>query len=392
MLTAVKKHFTIILLTIGHGMVDLYIGLLQVVAPGLAVYLGLPLGDLVILMGISNLMNNITQPITGYFMNKRNMAWILPVGIVCSTLPTLMGFATGYWSLVALVLLGAAGTGVYHPEGILSAHDATGEKSYLGVPLFFAGGAGIYALMTPLSLRISESYGFPAMTVLAIPGLAVALIFLLQYRHRRRTHPSLVLRPRSKRLTRVVDGHMSYWPLLTVSVFLSIAFGLFLAILSSHFELLFGSESRIWSGYVLMTMGFAGSLASFFWASLAKKHGFYKICLITQLIAAPLYAYMAFPASPAIGFLVAIPLSLVNPNTVYPTAVTMARDAAGMNQSMRTSIMMGGTSGLSSIAVLVAGVLMRREVPSEYLIFGVAACCLVAVLLSAWQTVILKKK
>lgn len=391
MLAAIKKHFTILLLTVGHGLVDTYIGLLQVVAPGLAFYLGLPLGDIVVLIGFSSLFCNLVQPVAGHFMGKFNMSWVLPAGVLLSILPSFMGFAVGYWSLAALVVLGAIGTGIYHPEGVLSAHDATGDKFHIGVPLFFSGGAGIYALGTPLSLRISESLGFPALSLLAVPGLAVTALFLLQHRRLRLAKSSVVMKPRSKRLTSVVEGNISYWPLLATALFLCIGFGLFMALLSSHFELTFGPDSRIWSGYVLMVMGFLGSVNAFFWSSLARKHGFYTICLLTQLCAAPLYVYMAFPASPAMGFLVAIPLSLINPYSIYPTAVTLSRNAAGLTQSMRTSLIMGGTSGLSSLVVMGGGIMLRRGMPSEYLMLGVAGCCFVAALLAAWQLLARRK-
>lgn len=385
MFEKLKQYFPILLLTAGHGAVDFYIGLLQVVAPGLAAYLGVPIGDLVLLVGMSILLNNIMQPLAGWIMGRRNISWMLWGAVFLSALPTLMGYATGYWSLAALVLLGAIGTGLYHPEGALSAHEASGDKAHLGVPQFMAGGAGVVAICTPLCIKISERYGFPALAWFAVPGIVVGFLFLFQYRHRKRTHPSLVIRPRSKRVTRIQAGTLAFWPLFGVGLGLGVGSGMFLSLLSSHFELLFGPESRSWSGWVLMVIGFAGSLCSFLWSTLAKKRGFYKISLITQLAAAPLFLLMANPSSPEMGFLIALPLSLVSPNAVYPVAVTMARNTAGLTQGLRTSIMMGGTSGLSSIAVMVAGALIGRGLPSRHLVLFIAFCSVVTVGLSLWQ-------
>ncbi|MCC8189029.1 MAG: hypothetical protein LIP77_00120 [Planctomycetes bacterium] len=379
------RAFPILLLTVGHGAVDFYIGLLQVVAPGLAVYLGLPLGQLVFLMGAANLLNNLTQPLTGYLMGRRNLAWVLWGAVMLSALPAFMGFAGGIVSLSALVLAGAVGTGLYHPEGALSAHEASGDRAYLGVPLFMAGGAAIYAVGTPLSLWISEHRGFPALAWLALPGLIVGGVFLLRHRHLKHTHPSVVLRPRSRRLSRNQPGDLSFWPLLAVATCLMVGSGLFLAMLSSHYELLFGPGARAWSSWVLMVVGFGGSLCSFLWSALTRRFGFFPVALVTQVAACGCFLLLAVPSSPAMGFLFAMPLSLVYPNAVFPVAVTLARNTAGMTQGLRTSIIMGGTSGLSAIAVMAAGRLIDRGVPTASLMVFIALCSLAAAVLSAWQ-------
>lgn len=391
MFERLKIYFPIFLLAAGHGAVDLYIGLLQVVTPGLSEYLGIPLGQLVLLVGVGTLVNNAMQPIAGYAMGKRNLSWVLWVAVLLSALPVFMGYVSGYWSLAFLILVGAVGTGLYHPEGAIASHEVSGDKAYLGVPLFMAGGAGVAAVGTPLCIWISERYGFPALALLGVPGLVIGLLFLFQYRHRKRTHPSLVMRPRSRRVTAVREGTMSYWPLLGVALCLGVGSGMFISLLASHYELVFGSESRVWSGWVLLVMGLAGSGISFLWSWLAHKHGFYKIALLTQLVACPLFALMAFPSSPTQGLLIAIPLGIVNPNAVYPVAVTMSRNAAGLTQGLRTSIMMGGTSGLASFAIMAAGALITRGLPSSWLVLFMSLCSLLAVILSAWQIVVLAR-
>lgn len=214
MFTRFKPYYPIILLTTGHGLVDSFGGLLQVLAPGLAAHLGIPLGQLVMLIGFAALVNNLIQPATGYIMGKRTLAWVLSVAILLSSLPVFMGFAGNIWILSALIILGAAGTGLYHPEAVLSSHDASGDHAHLGIPLFMAGGAAIYAIMTPLSIRITEAYGFPNLLWFLVPCFLVAFLFLIAYRKRKREHPSIVIRPRSKRITTVSQDTISYWPLL----------------------------------------------------------------------------------------------------------------------------------------------------------------------------------
>jgi FSR family fosmidomycin resistance protein-like MFS transporter len=393
MVNRLRPLSRIFLLTAGHGAVDSFGGMLAVLTPAAAMHVNAPLGDVVMLLGAIQLLTNLIQPVIGHVMTKRNLAWSLWFAVAVSCLPAFMGFAPDIWTLAALCILGAVGTGLYHPEGVLYAHDVTGEKAYLGIPMFMAGGAAIYAVATPLSIRLTETFGLKSVAWFVVPGLALAALFYWEYSGRRRAHPSIVARPRSMRRTKVVDSaHMSFWPLLAVGICFCIANGLFISVLSSHFELLYGPESRHWSGWVLMIMGVGASLSSFGWGALSKRFGFYGLAVVSQLVAVPLFLLMAHPLDPAAGFLFAVPLSLVTPAAIHPIGVMLSRNAAGSTQGMRTSLMVGGAYGLASIATMAAGVLMRRGVDSGYIIMFVAGCSATALLLSVWQYIVLRKR
>lgn len=391
MLKKIKLHFPILLLTAGHGAVDSYLGLLPVVGPGLAAHMGIPLGDIVMLIGVGALVNNLMQPLAGWIMGHRNLAWTLWFSVLLSSLPVWMGYVPNLFWLAVIILLGAVGTGLYHPEGALTASDVTGEKAYLGIPLFMAGGAAIYAAATPLSIRITEQYGFNALAWLLAPGVVVAALLFFSHQRRKKAHPSVVIRPRSRRMTRVSAANVSFWPLLAVGFCFAVGNGLFLSTLSSHYEIMFGPEARHWSGWTLMILGILGSVMAFVWSGLGRKIGFYKMALATQIVAVPLFLLMARPSSPEWGFLVALPLSLVTPATMHPMAITLSRNAAGSTQALRTGLMMGATYGLASVAIMVAGVLLRRGMSSSWIMVAVACCSLGAVVLSAWQLLARKR-
>lgn len=392
MIKKLKQHFPIILLAVGHGAVDFYVGLLAVVAPGLAAFTGIPLGNLVFLVGVASLVNNLSQMLVGYVMGGRNLAWVLWAGVALAALPSFMGLAPGYWTLAALVLLGAFGTGIYHPEGALAAHDATGEKAYLGVPLFMSGGAFVAAVGTPLSIAMAERFGYGSLALLALPGLLVAGTLLAQYRARRRERPSQVLRPRSMRKTKAEPGKLSFWPLLALAVCFNIANGLFMAILATHYELTFGPTARVMAGWLLSLVGVTASLSSFLWSSLSRKYGFYPVAALTQLAVFPFFLLLAYPASPTIGLLFTIPVAVLYPNAVFPTALALARNASGLTQGLRTGILLGGTSALSALAVMAAGGLLRRGFSSSYLLVFIALCSLGTALIAVWQILMTRRR
>lgn len=379
-------------MTAGHGTVDFYPGILPAIAPGVAEHLGISIGSVVALVGIGSLVSNGIQPFIGAVMERWNLSWALWVAAVLSTFPSLLGFANGYYALLALVLLGALGNGLFHPEGVLSAHDASGDNAYLAIPFFMAGGGILNALAAPICIQWSSRFGYHALALLALPGLGVALALLLNHDRKKRQHPSIVIRPRSKRITKLVAGGMSFWPLLLVSMFLGVSIGLFLAVISSHYELAFGPAARSWSGWVLMVVGVTGSLASFWWGHMTKKHDYYKVVLLTQALTVPLFIVMAYAPSPAAGFAAALPLSLFAPGAVYPVSVSLVRNASGLTQSMRAGLVVGGTWGMSALVVMLSGWLLKRGMPSHNLVLISAASSFGALVVAVSQLIANKKR
>ncbi|MCC8107726.1 MAG: hypothetical protein LIQ30_01495 [Planctomycetes bacterium] len=380
-----RAMLPILFLTFGHGAVDSYVGLLQAVTPGAAEFLDIPIGDLVMLVGLGAMVNNLIQPLVGAIMGKRNIAWALWLAVVVSSLPCLMGWVSSYWAVATLIFLGALGTGVYHPEAVLAASDAAGTRAYLGVPLFMAGGGAIYAVFTPLAIHISETWGFPFLALLMIPGMFVGIVLLLQYRQKRVEHPSVVIRPRSRRETINRAGAVSFWPLLGIGLCFCASNGLLLSLLSSHFELTFGPEARDMAGWTLMALGIGGSLASFFWSWLARRYNFYGLCFIAMLVAVPMFILLGHPGTPLRGLLLGAIISVVTPAALHPVGVLLSRNAAGSTQAMRTSLMIGFNYGMSSVAIMIAGMLLRMGVASSWLMVMVGGFAAVAGGIAAWQ-------
>jgi Arabinose efflux permease len=380
-----KALLPVTILAAAHGGVDFYGAFLQALAPVVSEHLAIQPGRIVALVGVVGLVTNGIQPLIGLIMGKRNIAWILWGALLLSMLPCFMGFIDSYWLLVILVLGGSLGTGSFHPEGILSAHDSSGEYAHFGVPLFMAGGYFFTAAGAPIAIHWVSWFGLRSLVWFILPGLLLAALLYLNLRRKKAKHPSIVLRPRSQRRTRAIPGGVSIWPLLTVAVFCNIATALFLAIITSHYELTYGPESRTWAGWVMLTIGGVGCLASFFWGHICHKKGYFLVLLLTQLASAPLFILLARADSPIAGFWYALPLSVISPGSVYPVAVTLTRNASGLTQSLRAGLIVGGTWGLAALVVMAAGVLLDMGVPSWQLVSVSGFSCLVTAVVAGVQ-------
>lgn len=385
MLKRIRNNLPILALTLSHGTVDFYPALLPALTPALASYLSIPIGDVVTLVGIVGLINNAVQPLVGHVMNKRNLGYVMWFGMLLSVLPAFMGFATGYVSLFLLAIVGALGTGIFHPEGLLSAHDVSQGKTYVNIPLFMAGGSCLNAIAALIAIQWVKWFGFPAMSLLAIPGVIMAAAMFKQYSRKKKAHPSVVRRPRAKSAIDQEESKFMFWPLMASTTCFGIGTGLFFSMLTTHYELIFGPDSLIWAGAIMTIVGIGAAGASFLWGYLAKKHGFYRTILFTQIVAIPLYFLLIFPGSPQIGLLVSLPLSIFNSGAVFPVAVVLVRGAKGLNPSLRAGMLIGGTWGTSAIIVMLAGVLLRHGVTSSAIMSITAWSSLVAVAIAVWQ-------
>jgi FSR family fosmidomycin resistance protein-like MFS transporter len=387
----VKNRFALLLLSTGHGSVDFYLSLLQGLAPMMALHLDAPLGRMVALVGIGQFVTNLVQPLAGLAMGKRNLSWIVWSAAALAVLPAFMGWAPGFRSLAAVYLLGAVGTGLFHPEGLLAAGDAAGEHAHIGVPLFMAGGFFASAVAAPVGIQWVRHFGFKSMALFAVPGLAVACSLLWIHRKRKREHPSVVIRPRSRRVTKFEPGRLSFWPIFAMSACFNVATGLFFAILASHYELKFGPGARAWAGWVILAMGGVASLASFFWGHVCRRQGYFVAVFFAMLVAAPLFYLLADASSPQAGFVIAVFLSLIAPGALYPTAVSLSRDSAGLTQSLRAGLMVGGTWGVAAIVTVVAGVQLDRGADSANLVAVSAVVCLLAGLIAGGTALALRR-
>lgn len=380
-----STYLPITLLTIAHGSVDFYVNLLPALAPGMATRLDIPLGRVIALIGVMQLVTNGVQPLVGWIMGNRNLSWIIWCGLILSIFPAFMGYAVGFWSLAFLVVLGGAGTGIFHPEAVLTAHDSGGRHDHLAMPFFMAGGYFLSAAAAPICLHWVDWFDYPALVWFAIPGLIMGAYYFLQHRKSRRNHPSVVIKPRSRRETKREEGRLSFWPLLLVSIFCTGATALFMAILTSHYALTFGEESKLTAGWVILIVGGLGSLASFFWGHICRNRNYYVAVFITQLLSAPLFYLLAHAGTPMMGVAIAFPLALISPGAVYPVSVSLVRNASGLTQALRAGLVVGGAWGLAALLVMGAGELLDRGVPSSSLVAVCAISCLCTAAVAGFQ-------
>jgi FSR family fosmidomycin resistance protein-like MFS transporter len=165
----------LILLSIGHLVVDIYQGALPAVLPFLKERLSLSYTMAGLILMVSNFTSSILQPLFGFYSDKRHMRALLPIGLFCAGI----GFAIitiqkDYHMVLLFVTLSGLGIAAYHPEGYKTAHFFTGKKSATGMSIFSVGGNIGLSLGPIIAIYIIKYMGFSSLPVIVIPALLCA--------------------------------------------------------------------------------------------------------------------------------------------------------------------------------------------------------------------------
>ena len=120
----------LLLLSLGHCITDVYQGGLPALLPFLKDKLALSYTMTGVIMILANTSGSVLQPLFGYLSDKKEKAWLLPVGVLTAA----AGFAalsipSSYLPVLLLVTISGLGVAAYHPEGYKTAHFFTGKRA-----------------------------------------------------------------------------------------------------------------------------------------------------------------------------------------------------------------------------------------------------------------------
>ncbi len=167
----------LLLLSMGHCMTDIYQGALPAALPFLKVKLGLTYTTAGVILVASNLASSIVQPIFGYYSDRKEKPFLLPLGCLCAGIGfSLLSFPSHYAPVLGLVLISGLGVAAYHPEGFKTASYFTGKRVATGMSIFSVGGNLGFALGPMASLFILKHYDLSYLPFMIVPALSFILL------------------------------------------------------------------------------------------------------------------------------------------------------------------------------------------------------------------------
>ena len=173
----------LLLLSSGHMVVDTFQGALPAVLPFLKDNLNLSYTMTGVILIVANITSSIIQPIFGLLSDKKEKAFLLPLGAFLAGAGfCLLPLAEKYSLVLLLVAVSGMGIACYHPEGFKTARFFTGVRMATGMSVFSVGGNAGIALGPILALSIIHYRGFSSLTWMALlPLIFVAAIIVLRH-------------------------------------------------------------------------------------------------------------------------------------------------------------------------------------------------------------------
>jgi len=108
--------------------VDLYQGALPAILPFLKDNLGLTYTLAGVVLIVANLTSSVIQPIFGLLSDKKEKAFLLPLGALLAGVGFSLLPLTGSYRVVLLVTISGLGVASYHPEGIKTARFSPAKR------------------------------------------------------------------------------------------------------------------------------------------------------------------------------------------------------------------------------------------------------------------------
>ncbi len=173
-----KKIF---LVSLGHLSCDVSGGAVPATLPYLRSSYGMDYQEAGGLMLAYSCLSSLIQPIFGFFADKIQKAWFMPLGIALAGLGlAMMGFMQNYWALFCAIAISGIGAALFHPEGARFANKVSGKSKGIGLSIFSIGGNSGFIIGPLLVMAFVGGFGMQGMLVFGIIGLGMGFVMLTQ--------------------------------------------------------------------------------------------------------------------------------------------------------------------------------------------------------------------
>lgn len=351
------KRLPTVLLSTGHGSVDLYQGIVPVLVPFLVAERGY---DYVAVSGFvlaATLLSSVVQPLFGLLTDRWSMPWLLPVSMLGTGAGTaLIGFTEDYRLTLLVIALTGVGVAAYHPQAARTARAVTGG-GHVGMSWFSLGGIVGFALAPVLVVPLLHAGGLEASPALMIPAVVGALITLPLLRKG--------TAPRNARRDGV-DDWRSFAQLTTIIVLRSIVY----VGLTTFVGLYIGQRldlSATGSSAVLVVLFGGGVVGTLLGGRLAAKYSRLPVMRVAYAAAAVGLAGITFVPGPAmLAFVVLAAIALSVPFSLH---ITLGQDYLPARVGTASGVTLGLAVSAGGVVAPALGALAKAT--SLQMVFAV---------------------
>jgi len=301
------RYRSISLLAAGHLFADLNQGALPALLPFFIIEHHLSYAAAASIVFASNIASSVVQPILGYFSDRLEKIWLMPLGIF------LAGFGlalTGLTDKFPLILAAAAvsglGTAAFHPEAARLVNKLALNNKASGLGMFSSGGSAGYAIGPLIATGVVLSFGLGGTLVFALPATIMAIFLYFKFRN--------ISLPDEKPATaNSAEAMQNQWfaflRLSGVVIARSILFFGFNTFIPLYWILVL-HQSTVAGSTALTILFSCGIFATMLGGRLADKFGYRKILIAGFGLMLPVIAIFPHVHNPVLATILLIPLSM----------------------------------------------------------------------------------
>lgn len=342
----------VLLISLAHGVNDLYAAFLPTFIPYVKANLGLDYalsGTLSLIVGFCHI---VIQPVVGYLSDRIRRPWLIAIGPLLSGLGAIMiPNAGSYLSALAFAALWGVGSALYHPQGSGGVgYVSKPERLPLSLTVFNIFGTLGVVVSPVVAVSMVKWVGYGGLWVALFPPLLLALLIALSMPVLRDS-PDAASAPQTGFLRGFLSMFWMLSPLWAISFIRDIVFQGVRFFLPLKLAAQGGSLDEIGLTLFLVTLG--GTLTMIPVERLARRVSFKRILTVSMLIGSLCLAGAAI----AQGLLSTL-LYVLGVSSIYatlPLTVVMAQTLLPHARSVASSVVMGLAWGTANAALYPLG-------------------------------------
>ncbi|HEY8418608.1 MAG TPA: MFS transporter [Limnochordales bacterium] len=344
----------LLLMALGHLVVDMHPGGLAVLLPLLREEHGLSYAMVGLLVLLSQVSSSVVQPAFGALSDRISTRWLVPAScLLASAGFVVLLFGDSFVTAAVGVFVMGLGVAAFHPEGSKIAHFASGDRKAWSMSVFALGGNVGTALGPLLMGTALVTFGLPGVAVFLLVSVPAALLLI-------RHVPEMYARIPPRRQARTggeqvgaaaanVRGLVLLLLVVAMRSSVHVSMTTFIPLYYEGYVGL-GTQAASWRLTVFLASGAVGGLVA---GWLADRYGRREVILGSLLLAAPFLWLFQYAAG-----IWAYPVLMAAGAAVFASfgvTTVLGQELLPNNIGLASGLMLGFSVGTGGIAATFLG-------------------------------------
>ena len=341
----------LIALSLVHFSGDFYSSFISPLFPVFMDKMGLSLAQVGLLAGISRFLMFIVQPMSGYWADRHPSRSFILIGLLMPVffIP-LSGITTGFYGLLICIVIGSAGSSLFHPPVTGMVPLYAGRKLGLAMSIFNTAGTFAFGVGPVFITWYVARFGLRAMPATMAIGLVfwVYLYWVLPKPKGDEMAQYGFLETLRQTLGGVWQAILLIWIVMVLRALVGQSLMTFMPVLWVQKGHTIVSAGVLFSIYTM-----SGTLAGILCGYLSDRMGYKRLFWIIYVMMTPILLGFLSASGPWMypATMLAGGLNMAS----LPLGVVMAQKIAPRSRSMVASLMMGLAHGTGGIFAPVVG-------------------------------------